>query len=126
MAETSLMTKKILYVDDDKPSRCLMEIIIEEMGHTLAMVSTGEEAVEKIKTEKFDLIIMDIRLPSMNGYDTTRTIRRMNKEIPIIAFTAHVMDWVPQKCKDAGMDGFLSKPLDIDTLKKTILDHLRK
>ena len=113
-----------MYVDDDEASKSLVGIIIEDMGCGLVIASDGIEAIEKMQTEAFDLVLMDIRMPRMNGYEASRRIRRINKEIPIVALTADIMEWVPQQCWDAGMNGFVTKPINIDEFKSIIKNYL--
>lgn len=124
MANTTVAKKKILYVEDDEASQCLMECIMDEMGYGLVVVAGGKQAADKVKTERFDLILMDVRIPGLNGYETTREIRKTNREIPIIACTAHIMPWVPEKCKEAGMDGFIEKPIDITKFQTIVNTYL--
>ncbi|MBF0571790.1 MAG: response regulator [Candidatus Omnitrophica bacterium] len=120
MVNTSLAGKKILYVEDDEASRYLMGYMAEEIGCGLVTCSNGEQAIDKIRTEKFDIIFMDVRMSRMNGYETSRMIRQMDKEIPIIALTAHVMEWVPLKCREAGMNGFVPKPCSVASIEKEL------
>ena len=122
MLDTSLVGKKILYVEDDEPSQYLMGSILKEVGCSLVICPNGEDALKRMRTEKFDFVFMDIRMSKMNGYETSRAIRQTDKNIPIVALTAHVMEWVPIKCRDAGMNGFMPKPCTI----KDIEEELRR
>ncbi len=126
MDNTMRLNKKVLVVEDDDSSQYLVQITLEEMGLSVTIVSDGKAAVDKLRTEAFDLVLMDIRLPGVSGYDATRSIREELKlDVPIIAVSAHAMEWVPEKCAKAGMNGFVSKPVDAAILKALILKHVQ-
>ena len=93
------------------------------------MAESGEEALEAYREEKWDLIFMDCFLPGKNGYDTTKEIRFFEQgkskdyqPVPIIALTANAMEEDQQRCQEAGMNGFISKPIEKDTLD-AVLSH---
>jgi len=113
MVDAALVGKKILYVEDDEASRYLMDMIIADIGCGLVVCPDGPQAIEKLKQEKFDLVFMDIRMPKMNGYEASRIIRQLDKDIPIVAVTAHAGEMVlgtMLECWNSGMNGFVSKP----------------
>lgn len=113
MVETLLAGKKILYVEDDEASRYFMNMVIEGMGCGLVLCSDGQQALEKVRTEKFDLVFMDIRMTKMNGYETSQKIRQLDKKVPIIAITAYMGGLVSgtmMECWNAGMNGVVTKP----------------
>jgi CheY-like chemotaxis protein len=112
--------KKVLVVDDDAPSQQLMAILLDSLGVSHESAWDGREAVEKVSVENFDLVLMDVRMPHMNGYDAAQRIRQEKKELPIYALTAHAMDYVPAKCSAAGMNGVILKPLDIEAFSTWI------
>ncbi|MBF0618703.1 MAG: response regulator [Candidatus Omnitrophica bacterium] len=117
--------KKILVVEDDSASQYLMELVIKEMGFAYTAALVGEKAVELMRTEKFDLILMDLRLPRMSGYEATKIIREeIDKDIPIFAVTAHTAQAVSLKCYDLGMNEFIPKPIDVDKLKELMFKYL--
>jgi two-component system capsular synthesis sensor histidine kinase RcsC len=87
-------------------------------------VEGARQALERIRAEKFDLVLTDIRMPEMNGYEMARAIRQSGSQVPIYALTAHVMDYVPMKCSDAGMNGFIRKPINIEEFKTTVKQYL--
>jgi CheY-like chemotaxis protein len=92
-------------------------------GIRVDIAGDGQVAVEKVASRHYDVILMDIQMPVMNGYDATRAIRRMNGEkakIPIIAMTANIMKSEVEKCFEAGMNDFISKPFDSEDLVERI------
>ncbi len=112
--------KRILIAEDDPDNKYLMQILMEELSQSFEIVSNGQEAVDRIKNEKFDMVFMDIRMPILNGYEATAAIRIFNKDIPIIAITAHAMEWVPAKCLEIGMNDYISKPFTFNNIKESI------
>jgi len=116
--------KVILCIEDNLINQEIMESIIIKKGFKYLAAYDGNEALEKLKMNKVDLILMDIQLPGLNGYELTKIIRNMDddkRNIPIIAMTAYAMHEDRDKCLQAGMDDYISKPLDIDMLY-SILD----
>jgi diguanylate cyclase (GGDEF)-like protein len=119
--------KKILVVDDNRPNQQVAIAMLERMGCRCELSSTGKEAVEAIIRNQFDAVLMDCYMPVMNGYDATRQIRMYeggetaDNRIPIIAMTANNTQVEVDRCMDAGMDDFLSKPLRINELTKTLV-----
>ncbi len=115
--------KRILVVDDVDLNRDLMVQLLETEFEVLVAVN-GEEAIRKAEQEKPDLIIMDLRMPVLDGWEATRRIKA-NKDlnqIPIIAFTSHAMVGEEVKAREAGCDDYLTKPIDEDKL----INKLRK
>jgi len=121
---------KVLLAEDNELNQEIAVEILKKEGFVITVVSDGTEAVEKMKSAKkgdFDLILMDIQMPHMNGYDATKSIRALGSDvadIPIIAMTANAFDEDKQKAKESGMNGHVAKPIEIDKLTKTISDVL--
>jgi len=93
---------------------------VEKLGYRIDVVPDGEEALKAWQSGRYDLILMDCQMPRMDGYEVTREIRRQEgsgRHIPIIALTAHAMKGADLECKAAGMDDYLSKPLQRDVLE---------
>jgi signal transduction histidine kinase/CheY-like chemotaxis protein len=111
---------KILLVEDNAVNQLLAVRILEKHGHAVTIATNGRKALEALKMESYDLILMDIQMPVMNGWEATRAIREYEKasgeHIPIVAMTAHVMKGDEERCIAAGMDGYLSKPIGIPQL----------
>lgn len=124
---TSNYSSSILIVEDDRVQQMVMRVLCEKFGFTAYMVSSGTEAIQAVKTCDgcYDAILMDWTMPLMNGGDTTRGIRQIEANIglrtPIIAVTANAMAGDREKCLDAGMDDYLSKPFTPDEFRATLL-----
>jgi PAS domain S-box-containing protein len=105
---------KILLAEDNEANQFLIKAITKSQDWEITIVENGAEAVEKYKSEKFDIILMDVQMPEMNGYEATKIIRQMESEkgihTPIIALTAYAMKSDKDICIEAGMDDYISKP----------------
>ena len=106
---------RVLLADDNRTNQRLVELFLETDRHQVTTVSNGHEAVVKSANEPFDLILMDVQMPVMDGFEATAAIRQREREsgarTPIVAMTAHAMAGDREKCLAAGMDAYLSKPL---------------
>ncbi|ORX89993.1 hypothetical protein K493DRAFT_231834 [Basidiobolus meristosporus CBS 931.73] len=122
--ETSGKNLKILLAEDNLVNQKLAAKILEKHGHEVTIVSNGLLAVEAIENQRFDLILMDVQMPIMGGFEATARIREMERttgtHIPIIALTAHAMIGDREKCLTAGMDEYVTKPLRFNELTTTI------
>jgi len=107
------MSKKILIVEDNPQNMRLIEMALSAESYTLLEATNGEEALEKAKKERPDLIIMDVQLPKMSGLEVTRKLRGIPEfsRTPIIALTAYAMKGDKEKALDAGCNAYLSKPV---------------
>jgi CheY-like chemotaxis protein len=98
--------------------------LLELRGHAIEVANTGREAVEKIRQKQFDIVLMDVEMPEMDGLQATREIRqweaRQGRYTPIIAMTAHAIQGFQETCEAAGMDNYLSKPVDANKLYKLV------
>jgi two-component system cell cycle response regulator DivK len=112
----------ILYVEDNPDNRTLVRRILLSEDYTLLEANNAFEALEVLKSSKPDLILMDINMPDMDGYTLTAKIKSMPgfAKVPILALTANVMRGDREKTLEAGCDGYIQKPLDIDQLIKEI------
>jgi len=117
---------KILVVEDIKLNQLLMKIILDDFKFKYDIADNGKIAIEKLHTETYDIILMDLQMPVMNGFEATEYIRNtMNSKIPIIALTADVTTMDVEKCKTVGMNDYVSKPLDERILYTKIIDLLK-
>jgi two-component system cell cycle response regulator DivK len=123
------MTTKgtILYVEDNRENRNLMRRILEAEGYAVAEAANAREALENLQTHKLDLILMDINMPDMDGYTLTAEIRANPNyaNIPIVAVTANVMRGDRERSLEAGCDGYIQKPIDVDLLPQLIERFMR-
>ena len=116
--------KKVLIIEDNEKNMYLMNYILNSLGCEVKQATTGELGLDIAITEKFDLILMDIQLPGMNGYETTKNIKatEKNSNTPIIAVTSFAMVGDKKKALDAGCTGYTEKPINpeifITDLKK--------
>jgi signal transduction histidine kinase/CheY-like chemotaxis protein len=115
---------RILVAEDAKANQTLIQILLQKLGYQVTIVEDGQQAVDKIRSETFDLILMDMQMPVMNGYEATREIKTMGICTPVIAVTAHAMKGDEQKCFDAGCDGYLTKPIDKGKLAETLRKYI--
>ncbi len=117
---------KVLIVEDIPLNRLLMRTVMDEFGFEHDTADNGQAAIEKLRENSCDIILMDLHMPEMNGFEATEYIRKkMNSRIPIIALTADVTTADLKKCKSAGMNDYISKPLDEKLLYKKILDLVK-
>ncbi len=118
-------SKQILLAEDGLANQKLATALLTKWGHEVTIANDGLEAVDAFQERQFDLILMDVQMPQMDGLDATRNIRKLEKRgerVPIIAMTAHAMPGDREKCLRAGMDGYLSKPVRRNELYDVLLD----
>lgn len=120
----SINPLKILVGEDNAVNQKFVTRILEKQGHEVSIASNGKKVVEFYQSITFDLILMDIEMPEISGYEATNIIREAEKEskthIPIIALTAHALQGDKERCLNSGMDDYLSKPIDPDLLFEKI------
>ena len=114
--------KRILVVEDNEDNFYLIEYILRKNGFSVLGARTGLDGVEKAIREKPDMIIMDIQLPDLNGYEATGRIRKseVDGNIPIIAMTSYAMPGDREKALEAGCNGYIEKPIDPETIMEEI------
>lgn len=112
----------ILYIEDNPDNRNLIRRVLMSEGYAMIEAVKAEQAFEKLEAEQIDLILMDINMPDMDGYTLTAKIKEIEKysKIPIVAVTANVMRGDREKSLQAGCDGYIQKPIDIDTLTQQV------
>ncbi len=116
-----LKEKKILLVEDNEMNRLVATTLLENYGVNIAEVHDGAEAVRALKTGYYDLVLMDVQMPVLNGLDATRIIRQeVNQFVPIIALTANAIKGEAEKCLKAGMNDYISKPFEEEELINAI------
>ncbi len=112
---------KILVAEDNSLNQKIATYLLSKNGAQVVLVSDGEEAVKQLEANKFDLVLMDIQMPGMDGIQTTRHIRtELKSNIPIIALSASSYDDEYKECIEAGMNACIIKPIDIEKLSAII------
>jgi len=114
----------ILLAEDSEDNQNLLKLFISITGANVDIASDGLEAVEKVQLHKYDVILMDMQMPKMDGIQATKKIIKLGYTMPIIALTANVMKKDRERCFKAGCSGFLSKPIDRDEIYKALSEHL--
>ena len=102
----------ILVVDDDKNTRLLFRAVLEEAGYTVSCASDGERALVVMDEEHIDLVVLDIMMPHMDGYEFTKTLRDTNNNLPILMVSAKQLPSDKHKGFAAGTDDYMTKPID--------------
>ena len=121
MNETKNVKLKILIAEDEESATMFLSIILHERAAEFLYATTGTEAVELCKKNPdIDVVLMDIKMPEMDGYVATQRIRKFNKDVVIIAQTAYAITGDREKSLDAGCNGYISKPIDEEELLELI------
>jgi len=124
--------KRILLAEDNDLNAEIATEVLEEEGFVVERAQDGLDVIKKIRGNEvgyFDVVLMDIQMPNMDGYEATKTIRRMNsqkREIPIIAMTANAFDEDKKNALNAGMNGHVAKPINVKLLMQTLKQILEK
>jgi CheY-like chemotaxis protein len=115
---------RILLAEDNVVNQRVAQRILERAGHSVVVVGDGERAVEACGREAFDLILMDVQMPRMDGFEATRAVRALeaavHRRTPIVALTAHAMSGDRERCQENGMDVYVQKPIDANEMLETI------
>jgi CheY-like chemotaxis protein len=115
---------RILVAEDNRVNQVIVTRILQRLGHALVIANNGKEALSLLAQQPFDLVLMDVQMPEMDGFLATEQIRKMERStqthIPIIAMTAHAMKGDRERCLSAGMDGYVSKPINAVELEAAI------
>jgi len=123
-----LPTLHILLVEDNLINQKLAARLLEKAGHVVTIAANGKEAVDQVAARPFDLVLMDVQMPEMDGYEATQAIRLREqgdrRHLPIVALTAHAMVGDREKCLQAGMDGYVTKPVQPPVLFAAMAEAL--
>lgn len=124
------MEKKynILIAEDNNVTRSFLERLFEMKNWLFTAVENGLEAVEIVNEHQFDLILMDIEMPFMDGIEASKEIKKKPgyQDVPIVALTAHILDWDEEKILSEGLNGFIEKPIKINDFYNIIENYLKK
>jgi signal transduction histidine kinase/DNA-binding response OmpR family regulator len=127
LADNNLGKLKILLCEDNVLNQKLASSVIQNFGFELDIADNGEEGIDFLSKNKYDLVLMDLQMPVKDGYETTVYIRnKMNSNIPIIAMTAHSLPGEQERCYNAGMNGYVPKPFKQPVLLKAIKSVISK
>jgi CheY-like chemotaxis protein len=107
---------KVLAADDNSANRLVLARLLESEGHEVVTVADGREAVAAVQAGQFDIVLMDLDMPGMDGLEATRVLRQSGVEVPVIALTGHLSAERIEACQAAGMTGHLGKPIRLDEL----------
>ena len=121
---------RVLVAEDNAVNQRLIVRLLEKRGHRVVLAGNGREALAALEKESFDLLLMDLQMPEMDGFGATAAIRESEKNsgkhLPIVALTAHAMKGDREKCLDSGMDGYLTKPIRPPELDEMLAGYLSK
>jgi CheY-like chemotaxis protein len=126
-----LPSARILVVEDDTASQLVVQAILRKLGYEVEIADDGGKALERLQRTRYDLVLMDCEMPGMDGYETARRIRQketgvLNPQIPIIAVTAHALQGDRENCLKAGMNDYLSKPIEPNLLARALHEWLAR
>ena len=115
-----LHSVRVLVIDDAADNRLLISRMLAKTGASVEFASNGPEGLNQCLTTKYDVILMDLQMPEMDGFEVTKLIRNRGIQTPIVALTAHAIDEIRDRCEKLGFSGFLTKPLDLKRLLNVV------
>ncbi|MEJ2207572.1 MAG: response regulator [Anaerolineae bacterium] len=118
----------VLYIEDDQANRTLVRRVLEAEGYVVLEAANGLQGLDMVNAERPDLVLVDISMPDMDGYEVTARLRSMDDvgQVPIVALTANVMRGDRERALEAGCSGYIQKPLDIDLLPLQVASFLNR
>ena len=122
MSRKALNNKKILIVDDSADNQVLLNYYVRSVGAIVDIAVNGHDAIQKVHSNQYDIILMDIQMPVMDGYTATEVLRKEGYKKPIIALTAHAMKDVQDRCMKNGFNAYISKPIEKKKLIQTLVE----
>jgi PAS domain S-box-containing protein len=124
--EHQTISGRILVAEDNSTNQTVISRMLDKLKCRYLVVANGKEALQALKDSQFDMILMDCQMPEMDGYTASQTIRQTDSVLPIVALTANVVNGDEEKCLQSGMNGYLTKPINIFELEKCLLRFLGK
>ncbi len=121
---TPLFSGHVLVAEDVEGNQVLMKLMLSKLGVEVAIAEDGSQAVEMALSHNFDLILMDMQMPNMNGYEATRALKQQGYNTPVVALTANALKGDALKCTEAGCDSYLTKPIDRRELRGILATYL--
>ncbi len=120
--------ERVLYIEDNPGNRLLVKRVLEAEGYVVLEAGSGPEALQLLEHETPDLILVDINLPTVDGYTLTGLLRQRDdlQKVPIVALTAYALKGDRERALAAGCDGYIQKPIDVDQLPGQVADFLRR
>jgi CheY-like chemotaxis protein len=119
---------RILLVEDNATNQVLAVTLLEKRGHAVVVAGNGKEALAALEREPFDVVLMDVQMPEMDGFEATTRVRARERgtgrHLPIVAMTAHAIKGDRERCLEAGMDGYVSKPIQPQELWRALHDQI--
>ena len=119
-----LRPSRVLLVDDGESNRELIALLLRRAGVEVHEAANGAEALQQVEEHAFDLVLMDMQMPVMDGYTATEQLRQLGHSMPIVALTANAMQGDEDRCRAAGCSHFLTKPINIDRLLELLAETL--
>ncbi len=123
-ADATMFSGRVLVAEDVEGNQILMKLMLSKLGVEVVITQDGNQALQKALSQPFDLILMDMQMPNMNGYEATRALKEQGYKTPIVALTANAMKGDDQKCMEAGCDDYLAKPIDRRELPRILAKYL--
>jgi two-component system cell cycle response regulator DivK len=126
VSRQGVATRRVLYVEDNLENRILIKRVLEAEGYVVDEAADGLSGIKRAVENRPDLILLDINLPDIDGYEATIRLRKIDgvNGVPIVALTANVMQGDREKSLEAGCDGYIQKPIDVDQLPDQIESYL--
>ena len=120
--QASITPLRILLAEDNVSSQMITQGMLKKLGYRADIVSNGIEVIQALKRQPYDVVLMDLKMPEMDGFEATRKIRQRwpNGGLRIIAITAYALDGCREKCLEAGMEGYIGKPVRMDELREAL------
>lgn len=110
----------VLLVDDDPRMQVLGRKVLERQGYRVVVAANGSEAAEAVEVERFDVVLMDLEMPRVNGHEALKLIKARFPDLPVVAVTAYAMAGDSERCREEGFDDYISKPYEIGKLRALV------